>query len=462
MIIVVCYKRGVCLTVALDPVVNVTASLWRRRMKELVFLFIAGAVLAGSASAQENHEAEKSIRVFLDCQFFCDNQFIKEELHIVDFLNERTQADVHILHARQSTASGGALITLTFLGQRQYSTLSDTLNYATRGDATSDEERRELLHHLTIGLSRYLARAGLSHKLVISAVEREEAEVAQSSIENDPWDYWVFSVGANGSINGQKTTSFSNKRANFSANRTTEELKIRFTGNIRESISTFELPDTTLKNITTSERLFGQIVKSIGEQWAIGATTSLSTSSFQNTKLQLGFGPAIEYDFFPYSQSTRKFLTLQYNMTLSRRLYDQLTIFALTEETILRHSLELSLRLSQKWGNVSISTSVDQMLTNFDRSLTDSYNAGIFGSASVRLFRGFSFNVFAFYNRIRDQIDLPSDEATVDEILLRSVQLPTGFSYNVNFGFTYRFGSIFNNVVNPRMGGGGGGRIFFF
>jgi hypothetical protein len=75
----------------------------------------------------------------------------------------------------------------------------------------------------------------------------------------------------------------------------------------------------------------------------------------------------------------------------------------------------------------------------------------------VRLFRGLSFNTFASYNRIRDQIDLPGNAATKEEILLRSVQLPTGYSYNVNFGFTYRFGSIFNNVVNPRMGGGGGG-----
>ncbi len=101
------------------------------------------------------------------------------------------------------------------------------------------------------------------------------------------------------------------------------------------------------------------------------------------------------------------------------------------------------------------------MLTNFDRSLTEFYNLGLFGSANVRLFRGFSFNTFASYNRIRDQLDLPSDEATKDEILLRSVQLPTGFSYFVNFGFTYRFGSIFNKVVNPCMGGGGGRTIFF-
>ena len=430
-------------------------------MKRLIGLIVA-CLFALPIKAQENGATAQSLRVFLDCQFFCDTQFIKEELPIVDFLNERTQADVHVLHARQTTAAGGSLITLTFLGQRDYTALSDTLTYATNADATRDESRRALLHTLTIGLSRYLARAGLSDKLVISAVKNTAQEGPSNSIEDDPWNYWVFSIGGSGSVNGQETTKFIRRRANLSANRTTEELKVRISGNISDSESEFDTGDEIIKNSTNSERLSAQIVKSIGGQWAVGANASVSTSSFQNTKLQMEIGPAIEYDFFPYSQSTRKFLTVQYNIRLSRRQYDELTIFALDEETILRHSLGVSLRLSQKWGSASISTSLNHMLTNFERSLTDSYNLGFFASANVRLFRGFSFNTFASYNRIRDQIDLPSTEATKDEILLRSIQLPTGYSYFVNFGFTYRFGSIFNNVVNPRMGGGGGGRFFTF
>lgn len=429
-------------------------------MRLLVGLLMA-ITLTVPAKAQEEG-ALPSLRIFLDCRFFCDNQYIKEELPIVDFLNERTQADVHILHARQNTAGGGLRITLTFLGQRDYAALSDTLTYATRSDATPDDRRRALLHHLTIGLSRYLARAGLSDKLVISAVKPTSQDRPTSSIEEDPWNYWVFTVGASGSVNGQATTKSTRTRANFSANRTTEALKVSVRGNINDSKSEFDTGEETIESTTSSERLTAQIVKSIGEQWAVGVTGSVSTSSFQNTKLQMEFGPAIEYDFFPYSQSTRKFLTVQYNIKITRRRYDELTIFALDEETILRHSLGVSLRLSQKWGSASISTSFNHMLTNFDRSLTDAYNLGIFAFANVRLFRGFSFNTFASYNRIRDQIDLPGDEATKEEILLRSVQLPTGYRYRVNFGFTYRFGSIFNNVVNPRMGGGGGGQIFFF
>jgi len=406
--------------------------------------------------------SETSLRVFLDCQYSCDNQFIKESLPIVDWLNERTQADVHILHARQSTGSGGSRITLTFLGQRTYSALSDTLEYATGADATSDEQREALVHHLTIGLARYLAKGGYADKLRIEAVRPPMNAPVEASIQDDPWNYWVFSVRGSGNINGQASTKSTRRNLSFSANRTTEALKVSISGSLSQNVSEFEIEDETIRNERDSESLRSSIVKSIGRQWAIGGSGFVSGSSYSNSKRIVEAGPAIEYNVFPYTQSTRKYLTVQYGVKLGHRQYDELTIFALDEETILRHSLEVTLSLNQKWGSVSISSDVSHMLTNFERSLTDSYNLGLFGSMNVRLFRGLSFNAFASYNRIRDQIDLPGQAASREEILLQSQRLPTGYSYHVNLGITYRFGSLFNNVVNPRMGGGGSGTIIMF
>ena len=40
---------------------------------------------------------------------------------------------------------------------------------------------------------------------------------------------------------------------------------------------------------------------------------------------------------------------------------------------------------------------------------------------------------------------------------LISMELETQFQYFTSFGFTYTFGSIYNNVVNPRFGNSGGG-----
>ena len=52
--------------------------------------------------------------------------------------------------------------------------------------------------------------------------------------------------------------------------------------------------------------------------------------------------------------------------------------------------------------------------------------------------------------------------ASTEEVLLRQRQLRTSFSYSTNFGFSYQFGSIFNNVVNPRFGGSGGENFIIF
>jgi hypothetical protein len=56
---------------------------------------------------------------------------------------------------------------------------------------------------------------------------------------------------------------------------------------------------------------------------------------------------------------------------------------------------------------------------------------------------------------------VPAGAASAEEILTRQRQLQTSFTYFTSFGFSYQFGSIFNNVVNPRFGGEDGDRFFF-
>jgi hypothetical protein len=54
-------------------------------------------------------------------------------------------------------------------------------------------------------------------------------------------------------------------------------------------------------------------------------------------------------------------------------------------------------------------------------------------------------------SRINDQLYLPAEGATDEEILLRRRQLATSYRYRLSIGASYTFGSIFNNVVNTRF-----------
>ena len=51
---------------------------------------------------------------------------------------------------------------------------------------------------------------------------------------------------------------------------------------------------------------------------------------------------------------------------------------------------------------------------------------------------------------MHDQLYLRAGAASDEEILLRRQRLATSYRYEFSVGFSYQFGSIFNNVVNPR------------
>ena len=131
--------------------------------------------------------------------------------------------------------------------------------------------------------------------------------------------------------------------------------------------------------------------------------------------------------------------------------YQELTIFDKTEEMVPKQQIDVSFALRQPWGYTGISTSVSHHLNSQNR-----YNASVFGETEIRLFSGFSFNVWGSYSKINDQIALPKQGATTEEILLHLRQLETNYSYSVSMGLSYSFGSIFTSIVNPRFSGSQG------
>lgn len=60
-------------------------------------------------------------------------------------------------------------------------------------------------------------------------------------------------------------------------------------------------------------------------------------------------------------------------------------------------------------------------------------------------------DLFGLVSTIHDQLSLPKERATQEEILLRRRELETQYSYFSSIGFRYTFGSIYSNVVNPRF-----------
>ena len=119
------------------------------------------------------------------------------------------------------------------------------------------------------------------------------------------------------------------------------------------------------------------------------------------------------------------------------------------------HNLSIGLSSTEPWGNAYLSISASQYLHDLSKK-----SVNFFGNFEVRIIRGLSMNFFGGYDILRDQLYLPKGGASAQDILLQRQQLATGYSYFTGIGLSYSFGSIYNNVVNPRFGGGG--RTFFF
>ncbi|MBA2628100.1 MAG: DUF481 domain-containing protein [Gemmatimonadales bacterium] len=400
----------------------------------------------------------RPIRVFLDCQQVdCDMDYNKTEIPFVDHVRSREDADVHILVTEQSTGGGGDEYTAAFIGVGRFAGRRDTLRYYSRQDATDDAIRVGLARMFKLGLMRYVAGTPAAERLTISYAPAKPEDAAGTARQRDPWNYWVFRARASSFFQGETSSNSIRLSSGISANRTTEDWKLNLSLNGNYSENNFEIDSaTSIKSTSKNYNATALAARSIGRHWAAGAEASASRSTYSNQALALRFAPGVEFDLFPYAESTRRQFTLRYNIGVNRFKYDEETIFLKTRETLLDESLTASLDTRQPWGSVSLSLEGAHYLDNFARNRVE-----LFSNFDVRLVKGLSVNFFGSVSRVRDQRYLPAGGATPEEVLLRQRALATNYRYFGSVGLSYSFGSIFNNVVNPRFGGSGG-RTFFF
>jgi hypothetical protein len=433
------------------------------RLSGLCFFFVVAALCGAGPSlskaqqptpnpaATDSATSTVRVRVFLDCNF-CDFDFMRTEINFVDYVRDRQDAQVHILVTNQPTGGGGNEFTLHFIGQKDVAHVADTLKYVSPPSASPDDLRRGLARIIRLGLVRYYAHLGQSGRFDVTYTA-PTGDSASKAATRDRWNLWVFRMNASGYGNGEKSSSFVSLNGSVNASRTTEMWKTSLTSYGNYNQSRFILSDGSKFNSYSHGYGFTDlIVKSLGQRWSAGQRGSWTSSTFLNQKRAIRFAPTVEYDFFPYSQSTRRVLTLQYSPGINFFRYQDTTIFDKVSEVRADQTLTASIDVKQRWGSISSSLEGAAYLDDFTKKHLVFFNA-----LDLRLFKGFSFFSFGQVSLLRDQLYLPRGNLSDEERLLRRRQLETSYSYFVQVGFSYSFGSIFNNIVNPRFGGTSGG-----
>jgi hypothetical protein len=423
-----------------------------RCLPVLLLLALLGAPRAVVA-AQAPQAAHPLVRIFMDCGR-CDENYLKKEVTFIDYVRNREDADVHLLVTTQETGGGGRQWTLKFIGLGAYLGVDQTLTYNSPQTATEDEVREGFAEVFRLGLVRYAAQSSIADRLRVTF---KKPEGSTAAAVKDPWNFWVYRINGGGDVNGEESSSGRAIRGSFQATRTTDAWRTSISARANYRDSEFLLDDeeaegqkTTLLSVSRNLEANGIQVKSLTQHWSLGLMGSVSSQTFRNFLLRTRIAPGIEYNLFPYSESTRRMLTLQYTVGHDYHRYREVTVFGKLDEQMLDHRAEVGLSLRQPWGSANAEFNFAQYL-----NAPSKYAVGLEGGSEIRLFKGFTLEFFGELTRTRDQIYLPLGEASTEDILLRQRQLLTGYQYFFNFGFGYSFGSIFNNIVNPRFGGGG-------
>jgi hypothetical protein len=418
-----------------------------RRWSCLLILSVV-AVLAGVAPVRAQAPPAPPLKLFIDC-WECDSEFLRQNLRFVDYVRDRVGADLHVLVTSQSTGGGGTSWTLRLIGLGRLQGQDRTSVFSTPSNATSDERRREFTRRLRLALAGYAASTASGRDLNVTFAPPAAGSATAQALVRDPWRSWVFRLSGNGSFSGELSSRSSSYRGSVSGSRVTAKSKTSVSASFTDNNRWFLLSDgRKITSDSNSSSMGASYSYAVGPRVSVGVRANTSTSSFSNTDRSTSVYPGIEFNFFPYSEYQKRSLTVWYEVGPSFYDYREVTIYDKLTERITKHQMDVRYRSRQEWGSIGAFAGVSQHLADLKR-----YSLNLNADAEVRLFKGFSFNLFGGYSRIKNQVSLAKGGATAEEILLRLRQLQTDYSYYFSGGFSYTFGSVFNSVVNPRFGG---------
>lgn len=410
-------------------------------------------VSAEEESPVPNSTNDHAIKLFIDCSSGCDMDYIREHIPYVNFVRDVHEAELYLLITRQNTGSGGRNYTLFFSGQQRFAAMTDTIDYYSNPDDTYDIIREGITKTIALGLIRFVAKTPMKDRLLISYLGEPQADREQVT---DEWNFWVFQVEFSPDLQLEQRNKEFSWEFEIDINRVTSDWKLENEFQydheteifIRDSYDdeTGELKEIQTEATTRSWDIENLTVKSITDHWSAGIKTDIQSSTYRNIRFRTSIAPAVEYNIFPYSEYNRREFTILYDLGYVYNNYVDTTIYNKMEEALYQQSLDIRLRLQQKWGYSSVSLNSSTFLHDLQK-----YYVSLNGYLSVRIFKGFSLSLHGSMAFINNQIELPKGNRTDEEVFLRLKELETNYRYSLGVGLNYSFGSIYSNIVNPRF-----------
>lgn len=404
----------------------------------LFFFFIMSFILRAQTGGEVNR-----LKFYSDSEEI-DQAFLRQEVTFINYVRERLEADVHLLVTTQDTGGGGEEFTLTFVGQKRFSGINDTLVFVAQNSETREEIRKKMIRMITLGLVPYAAQFPVAERLSVIYEPGDQEDIIRPQ---DKWHNWVFSIELDSHIDGEKSAKQMNLGLAFRIVRITDLWKILLAFDESYDEARFDHEEVHAVSISKAYGVECRAARSLGNHWSIGTRGRYSSSTFSNIRQQIFAEPKIEYNIFPYTESTRQQLRINYGIQPIYQEYVELTIYDKMKEMLFQQNLQVAMEMVKPWGAIELSLDSSSYLHDVSKN-----NLDLNSEISVKVIRGLSLDIHAGIALQRNQLGLAKRDATVAEVLLQRRELESQYDYYSMVGFTYSFGALYNDIVNPRFG----------
>ncbi len=383
------------------------------------------------------------LNVFIDCN--CDRNYIRQELSYVNHVRDQALADVQVFIRNMVNGSGGQSYELNFVPSEELGEEEYNHHFEANPTMTRDEIRAGLAKKITLGLLPFLLQSEVADYIEVSLKDLPVSD-DKAANEEDPWNKWIFNVYGEGEVEKESSRNQTNFELGFSGDRVTEEWRIRGDLGANFSNSKFLSGEEEFTSRRRYQFVRGSVVNSLGNHLSAGIFSAYEHSTFRNLDHRLALQPAIEYNLFPYNEVLKREITFAYRVGVIYNDYIEKTIFGQNQEHFFSQSLNVNIRFRQAWGSLFTNLSASNFLNDFSKNRVE-FNTW----ASVRIVKGLAVRFSTKFEFIRDQINLPAGDASLEDLLLSQRQIATDFELKMGIGLTYTFGSAFNNIVNTRL-----------
>jgi hypothetical protein len=270
----------------------------------------------------------------------------------------------------------------------------------------------------------------------------------------DKWNNWVFELSTEPVFQTEEANKQLELRNSVNVSKVTEEIKLQIELDqfySREKFIEYVNTDSSeTQTYITNERLMDNLfVKSLGDHWSAGVRWGLGSSTRENYEFSTEFLPSVEYDIYPYSEATHRQLRILYGAGVRYNNYMDPSIYNKRKETLYKQSLGIAFQVQKKWGSVNLSLQGSNYFHDFSKNRVE-----LFTEIRLRIFKGLSLQIDGGVAHINDQLNLRKGDISEAERLLKLTEIATKYRIEGGIELTYTFGSIYNNIVNPRFGGG--------